>query len=181
MSTALQQKPVPNTTEIRVLVLSSLSAFGAGIAGAVWHTKRKQKKEALLEATLAQNERSRATWQADAARKRAVPLQHIYTPATPAYTPPKMTPAEYTMAKKEANFFAFKILAYGTMLAWGSAGVLALGVGYWLEVRSFKEFSDKLQVIVPRQTSRLRKALGGSAFVMKEEEQQEIDAIVIED
>jgi hypothetical protein len=63
-----------------------------------------------------------------------------YTP--PKYIPPKMTPAEQAIAKKEASLFAFKTLSYGTLLAFGGAGLLATAVGWWLEVRNVNSNSN---------------------------------------
>ncbi|CAO3634168.1 unnamed protein product [Mucor hiemalis] len=97
------------------------------------------------------------------------------------YIPPKMTPAEYAIAKKEASLYAFKTLGYGTLLAFTGAGLLATAVGLWLDVRNFKEFSDKLKIIVPKKTSSLRQMLGGSKLEMTQEEQQELDNIQMDE
>lgn len=92
------------------LMIGAAGAFTTGVFGAIWYTKRKQAKYPHHE-----------------------PIQQ-HQPA--AYTPPKMTPAELELAKKDARFFALKSLTYGTLLAWAGAGVLAVGVGYWLDVRN---------------------------------------------
>ncbi|KAI9323724.1 hypothetical protein BX666DRAFT_2117279 [Dichotomocladium elegans] len=163
----------PNKTEVRGLLFGAVSAFGFGIAGAIWHTKRKQAKEVATAAAAAAAEPSMTPTSMTNVRGSPIPVQQPGALAT-AYTPPKMTPEEYAIAKKDARFFAFKALGYGTLLALGGAGVLAAGIGYWLDVRNFKEFSDKLHEIIPRQTSRLRRMLGGSELVMKPEEEEEL-------
>ncbi|KAI8062789.1 uncharacterized protein B0P05DRAFT_556051 [Gilbertella persicaria] len=150
------QDPPPTTA----LLTGAAGAFGAGLLGAIWHTKRKQTQR--MEQELAEG--------------------IVHTPHTPVpYTPPKMTPAEYAVARKEASLYAVKTLGYGTLLAFSGAGLIALGVGYWLDVRNFKEFSDKLQIIVPKQTSKLRQMLGGKKLEMTSEEQQELDSIQMKD
>ncbi|KAI9485202.1 MAG: hypothetical protein EXX96DRAFT_1214 [Benjaminiella poitrasii] len=95
------------------LLTGAAGAFGAGLLGAIWYTKRKQQKEKAITAA-------------------ATPTSTVVT-AAPA---PKMTPAEYAVAKKEASLFAFKTLGYGTLLAFTGAGLIATAVGYWLDVRN---------------------------------------------
>lgn len=107
--------PTPPTT---ALLAGSAGAFGAGLLGAIWYTQRKQNKRMATEILEGQ-----------------VPLPASkYTP--PQYIPPVLTPAEKIIAKKEASLFAFKTLGYGTLLAWGTAGILAMGVGWYLDVRN---------------------------------------------
>ncbi|KAI8881393.1 hypothetical protein K501DRAFT_123973, partial [Backusella circina FSU 941] len=139
-------------------------AFGAGLLGAIWYTKRKQNKRMELEIL-----------------EGNVPTAPAVESKIPQYTPPKMTPAEYAVAKKEASLYAFKTLGYGTLLAFTGAGLLALGIGYWLDVSNFKEFSDKLHIIVPKRTSRLREMLGGKKFEMTKSEEVELDSIDMEE
>ncbi|KAL0096916.1 hypothetical protein J3Q64DRAFT_1828002 [Phycomyces blakesleeanus] len=179
-SSSVPTKEAPKPVETRILLMSAMGAFGAGLMGAIWHTKRKQARDIAIEEAAEITQPPR-TQQAGPAIRKPMPPRHIAHAPVAAYKPPTMTAAEYAIAKQDAGVFAFKTLAYGTLLAWGTAGVLALSVGYFLEVRNFKEFSDKLQIIVPRQTSRLRKALGGTSFEMREEETQELDALVLED
>ncbi|ORZ03027.1 hypothetical protein BCR43DRAFT_482602 [Syncephalastrum racemosum] len=155
----------PTPIEFRGLLFGAAGAFGAGLIGAIMYTKRKTAREQKqLEIAL----------KAAAENKSSAPL-HPLAPSPPPYEPPKMTPAEFAKSKRDATFFAVKTLSYGTLLAFGGAGLLALTVGWYLDVKSFKEFSDKLQIIIPQKTSRLRKMLGGSEFIMKEEEQMELD------
>lgn len=113
--------------ETRALLIGAASAFGAGLLGAIYYTKRKQAKEANLppqQHTPPPTQPSTAAAAAAAATTNSIPL------------PPKMTPEEYAVAKREARFFAFKTLGYGTLLALTGAGVLATAVGYWLDVRN---------------------------------------------
>ncbi|KAI9281063.1 hypothetical protein BY458DRAFT_487072 [Sporodiniella umbellata] len=133
------------------LLTSAAGAFGAGLMGAIWHTKRKQNQR--LEKELKEG------------------IQHV----PHKFAPPQLTPEQLAIAKKDAKFFALKTLGYGTLLAFTGAGVLAVSIGWWLDVRNFREFSDKLQVIVPRQTSRLRQMLGGKKFEMTKQEEDELD------
>ncbi|KAG1047446.1 hypothetical protein G6F46_010547 [Rhizopus delemar] len=137
------------------LLTSAAGAFGAGLLGAIWHTKRKQNQR--IEAEIKEG------------------VQHI----PHQFTPPKLTPAELAVARNEARFFALKTLGLGTLLAFTGAGLLATTVGWWLDVRNFKEFSDKLQIIVPRQTSRLRNMLGGKKFEVTEQEKSELNTLEI--
>ncbi|KAI8333282.1 hypothetical protein EDC96DRAFT_451197 [Choanephora cucurbitarum] len=105
------QDPPPTAA----LLTGAAGAFGAGLLGAIWHTKRKQNQR--LQQELAEG--------------------IVHTPHIPSeYRPPKMTPAEYAVARQEASLFAFKTLGYGTLLAFSGAGLLALGIGYWLDVRN---------------------------------------------
>ncbi|KAI7899394.1 uncharacterized protein BX663DRAFT_489281 [Cokeromyces recurvatus] len=134
------------TTTISLLTGAS-GAFGAGLLGAIWYTKRKQQTQ---------------------------------TEEIKVATPKMMTPAEYAVAKRDATLFAFKTLGYGTLLAFTGAGLLAITVGYCLDVHNFKEFSDRLKVIIPRHTARLRQWAGGSKFEMTAEEQKELDQINLE-
>lgn len=113
--------------ETTALLIGAASAFGAGLLGAIYYTKRKQAKEANLppqQHTPPPTQPSTAAAAAAAATTNSIPL------------PPKMTPEEYAVAKREARFFAFKTLGYGTLLALTGAGVLATAVGYWLDVRN---------------------------------------------
>lgn len=113
--------------ETTALLIGAASAFGAGLLGAIYYTKRKQAKEANLppqQPTPPPTQPSTAAAAAAAATTNSIPL------------PPKMTPEEYAVAKREARFFAFKTLGYGTLLALTGAGVLATAVGYWLDVRN---------------------------------------------
>ncbi|KAG2210928.1 hypothetical protein INT47_000085 [Mucor saturninus] len=161
MSPSPPAKDAPLQPPTTALMAGAAGAFGAGLLGAIWYTQRKQNKRIateILEGTVPTNK---------------------YTP--PKYIPPVMTPAEKIIAKKEASLFAFKTLAYGTLLAWGTAGLLAVSVGWYLDVRNFQEFSDKLKVIVPKKTANLRKMLGGTKLEMTEAEQLEIDTIQLED
>lgn len=100
------------------LLTGAAGAFGVGLLGAIWYTKRKQNKRMQLEIL-----------------EGNVPLPASKV-SIPQYIPPKMTPAEFAKAKKDASFFAFKTLGYGTLLAFTGAGLLATAVGYWLEVRN---------------------------------------------
>ncbi|KAI8985436.1 hypothetical protein BDB01DRAFT_759387 [Pilobolus umbonatus] len=147
------------TVPITGLLIGSGTAFVGGIVGSIWYTQRKQNRRLATE--IAEGT-----------------VHNTYT--TPKYIPPKMTPAEYEIAKKEASLYAFKTLGYGTLLAWGGFGLLAIGVGYCLDVHNFREFSDKLQVIIPQKTSRLRQMLGGTKFELTNEEKVELDAIEME-
>ncbi|OZJ04206.1 hypothetical protein BZG36_02970 [Bifiguratus adelaidae] len=125
----LQQSPTAP------LFAGAAIAFGSGIAGAIWYSKRKYAKEKLLEASKPQ-----------------------YIPSTaPKF--PQMTPAEYAQSRIDARFFALRALGYGTLLAWGSAAVIAVGVGYALDVRNMKELSEKLSAIIPKRTSYIRDAI----------------------
>ncbi|KAF7722900.1 hypothetical protein EC973_002620 [Apophysomyces ossiformis] len=179
MSTSLpHQRSEPSAFTTRSLLLGSAGAFGAGLLGAIWYTKRKQAREMTAEATTTTAAAESLPRSASSKPAQAGP---VVTPKSSTYRPPKMTAAEYAVAKRDATFFAFKTLGYGTLLAFGGAGLLATTVGWWLDVRNFKEFSDKLQVIVPRQTSRLRQLLGGKEFVMREDEQKELDSLELED
>lgn len=113
--------------ETRALLIGAASAFGAGLLGAIYYTKRKQAKEANLppqQPTPPPTQPSTAAAAAAAATTNSIPL------------PPKMTPEEYAVAKREARFFALKTLGYGTLLALTGAGALATAVGYWLDVRN---------------------------------------------
>lgn len=114
--------------ETRALLIGAASAFGAGLLGAIYYTKRKQAKEANLppqQPTPPPTQPSTAAAAAAAAATtNSIPL------------PPKMTPEEYAVAKREARLFALKTLGYGTLLALTGAGVLATAVGYWLDVRN---------------------------------------------
>lgn len=113
--------------ETRALLIGAASAFGAGLLGAIYYTKRKQAKEANLppqQPTPPPTQPSTAAAAAAAATTNSIPL------------PPKMTPEEYAVAKREARLFALKTLGYGTLLALTGAGVLATAVGYWLDVRN---------------------------------------------
>ncbi|EPB85134.1 hypothetical protein HMPREF1544_08106 [Mucor circinelloides 1006PhL] len=157
-----QQQGGPPPTA--ALLTAAGGAFGAGLLGAIWYTKRKQNQR--MQQEIAQGVMPTA------------PTPH-HSPQP--YIPPKMTPAEYAIAKKDASLYAFKTLGYGTLLAFGGAGLLATAVGWWLDVRNFKEFSDKLKIIVPKQTSRLRQMLGGKSLEMTQEEQEELDSIALED
>lgn len=111
------KESAPSKTEARAVLFGAAGAFGAGLLGAIWYTKRKQAKEASL-----------------AAKSIDTPSSHAQI--TPAYVLPKMTPAEYAIAKRDATFFAFKTLGYGTLLALSGAGLLATAVGWWLDVRN---------------------------------------------
>lgn len=113
--------------ETTALLIGAASAFGAGLLGAIYYTKRKQAKEANLppqQHTPPPTQPSTAAAAAAAATTNSIPL------------PPKMTPEEYAVAKREARLFALKTLGYGTLLALTGAGVLATAVGYWLDVRN---------------------------------------------
>ncbi|KAI8141800.1 hypothetical protein BJV82DRAFT_670318 [Fennellomyces sp. T-0311] len=175
MTSETEAKNEPKQIETRGLLLGAAGAFGAGLMGAIWHTKRKQAKEIAAEvAAAAANTPPLAT-------PLATPSPTIPSSTIPAYQPPKMTPEEYAIAKKDARFFAIKTLGYGTLLALGGAGILATAVGWYLDVRNFKEFSDKLQEIVPRQTRKLRGYLGGKELVMNPEELEEWNRAVEND
>ncbi|CEP19400.1 hypothetical protein [Parasitella parasitica] len=159
------KQPIADTSPPTTALLTAAGgAFGAGLLGAIWYTRRKQNQRMQQEIV-----------------QGVVP-----TAPTPQHTPqsyiqPKMTPAEYAIAKKDASLFAFKTLGYGTLLAFGGAGILAIAVGFWLDVKNFKEFSDKLKIIVPKQTSKLRQMLGGKSLEITQEEQEELDHIDFED
>ncbi|CAO3622203.1 unnamed protein product [Cunninghamella echinulata] len=158
---------------IKTLLVGFAGAFTAGVFGAIWYTKRKQAKQVI-----------------DDLQPSAVEIITKNTPQTQQqtichnlpnqYKPPPMTAAEYELSKKQARFFALKTLSYGTLLAFSGAGVLATIVGYWLDVRNFQEFSDKLHVIIPERTSKLRRYLGGKDFKMTEIEEQELEDILEE-
>ncbi|KAI7850028.1 hypothetical protein BDC45DRAFT_539569 [Circinella umbellata] len=166
--------------ETRGLLLSAAGAFGAGLMGAIWHTKRKQSKELAAEAAMAATTTNVNTTTPLHSSPSITSVPHAHTPI-PEYQPPKMTPEQFAVSKKEARFFAFKALGYGTLLALTGAGILATGIGWWLDVRNFKEFSDKLKEVVPRHTSRLRTYLGGKELVIKPEELEEWDKAVAND
>lgn len=124
--------------ETRALLVAAASAFGAGLLGAVYYTKRKQAKEA---ASLPPSEHTTPP--------PPQPLPQQQQPSAKgshisSVAPPKMTPEEYMIAKREARFFALKTLGYGTLLALTGAGVLATAVGYWLDVRNA---SISLQIV----------------------------------
>jgi hypothetical protein len=110
------QTPPPPPTA--ALLTGAAGAFGAGLLGAIWYTKRKQTKR--MEQEILQGNVPTAP--------------KVYTP--PKYIPPKMTPAEQIIAKKEASLYAFKTLGYGTLLAFSGAGLLAVTVGWALDVRN---------------------------------------------
>ncbi|KAI8059496.1 hypothetical protein BC940DRAFT_313569 [Gongronella butleri] len=142
----------------RSLLFGSAGAFASGLAGAIWYTKRRQAKhDTLVSEVLEHNQK------------------HHGTNTIPDYQAPKMTPEELEIAKKQARFFAVKTLGLGTLLAFTGAGVLAVGVGYWLDVRNFQEFSDKLHVIIPERTSKLRRWLGGKELAITKQEEKELD------
>lgn len=112
-----QQQGGPPPTA--ALLTAAGGAFGAGLLGAIWYTKRKQNQR--MQQEIAQGVMPTA------------PTPH-HSPQP--YIPPKMTPAEYAIAKKDASLYAFKTLGYGTLLAFGGAGLLATAVGWWLDVRN---------------------------------------------
>jgi hypothetical protein len=117
-----QTDPPPPTA---ALLTAAGGAFGAGLLGAIWYTRRKQNQR--MQQEIAQG---------------VVPTAP--TPHTPQpYIPPKMTPAEYAIAKKDASLYAFKTLGYGTLLAFGGAGLLATAVGWWLDVRNVSYSKDQ--------------------------------------
>ncbi|CAO3591324.1 unnamed protein product [Absidia cylindrospora] len=91
---------------------------------------------------------------------------------------PKMSPTEYELAKRKARFFALKSLGYGTLLTLAGAGVAATAIGYWLDVRNFQEFSDKLHKIIPQRTARLRRYLGGEDLEMTTAEEEEMEDLL---
>ncbi|ORX58086.1 hypothetical protein DM01DRAFT_1333758 [Hesseltinella vesiculosa] len=106
----------------RALLFGSAGAFGSGLAGAIWYTKRRQAKhDTLVKQVIEQNQAKHGT------------------NTIPDYQAPKMTPEELEVAKKQARFFAVKTLGLGTLLALSGAGMLAVGVGYWLEVRNVSQ------------------------------------------
>ncbi|KAI7874680.1 hypothetical protein K492DRAFT_211420 [Lichtheimia hyalospora FSU 10163] len=170
MSTKDQSEP--NKLETRGLLAGAAAAFIAGLGGAVWHTKRKQAKETAS----ASMNNTVATHSHPSLQQSTVssPLASS-APTTQQPIPPSMTPEEYAISKRQARFFAFKALGYGTLLALTGAGALSLAVGWWLDVGNFKEFSDRLHEIVPTHTRRLRRMLGGSEFTLKPGEQEELD------
>ncbi|KAG1169258.1 hypothetical protein G6F70_008556 [Rhizopus microsporus] len=135
---------------IITLLTGAAGAFGAGLLGAIWHTKKKQNQR--IETEIKEG------------------IKHI----PHRFIPPKLTPEELAVAKKEATMFAFKTLGLGTLLAFTGAGIIAKAVSWWLDVHSFKEFSDTMQLIVPRKTSRLRQMLGGKKFEVTKEEEEEL-------
>ncbi|CAO3599570.1 unnamed protein product [Absidia cylindrospora] len=163
------------------LLIGAASAFGVGLFGAIWHTKRKQAKYEQQEAVLLQQQQQ---------QQQSAPTGSSSPHKSPSltqpkgvhqtYVPPSMSPAEFEMAKKDARFFAIKSLGYGTLLALTGAGVLATVVGYCLDVRNFREFSDKLHVIIPQRTARLRRFLGGKELEMTKAEEEELDALAQE-
>lgn len=107
-----EEKELP----IKALLTGSAGAFGAGLLGAIWYTKRKQTQRIQQEI--------------------AEGVVHSAPDAPKPFVPPKMTPAEYAVAKKEASLFAFKTLGYGTLLAFTGAGLIAVTIGYCLDVRN---------------------------------------------
>lgn len=115
-----------STPPITALLAGSAGAFGAGLLGAIWYTQRKQNKR--MAAEILQGNVPTAP-------------KYIYTP--PKYIPPVMTPAEKIIAKKEASLYAFKTLGYGTLLAFGGAGLLAVTVGWCLQVHSVSNISRR--------------------------------------
>ncbi|KAI8373002.1 uncharacterized protein BYT42DRAFT_501030 [Radiomyces spectabilis] len=120
-------EPPANKIPTKTLLTTAVGVFGASFMGAIWYTKRKQSREmaqAMAEATAAES----------------VPNSNAAS-----WKPPKMSPAEYAAAKRDATFFAFKTLGYGTLLAFGSFGLMATAVGYWLDVRNV---SDLIQFIL---------------------------------
>lgn len=125
-----KEESTPSPPPTVALLTGAAGAFGAGLMGAIWYTKRKQNKRMELE-ILEGNVPTAPPKQAAAA-------------APAAYIPPKMTPAEYAVAKKEASLYAFKTLGYGTLLAFTGAGLLATAVGYWLDVRNVSPLSISL-------------------------------------
>ncbi|KAI8099545.1 uncharacterized protein BX664DRAFT_272820 [Halteromyces radiatus] len=158
MSSDQEKRKNDTSSYTRPLLVGAASAFAAGVFGAIWYTKRKQSKhDALIQ-------------------------DHLNNTAelktNNGTTPPKMTPVEYELAKKQARFFALKSLGYGTLLALTGAGVLATAVGYWLDVRNFQEFSDKLHIIVPQRTARLRRFLGGKDLEMTKSEEEELEDLL---
>ncbi|CAO3646982.1 unnamed protein product [Cunninghamella blakesleeana] len=176
MSTKENQETEKNTASnlsAKTLLVGSAGAFVGGVFGAIWYTKRKQAKQSVEE--LLQQQRPVET-----INKNIQQQQTICHNLPNEYKPPTMTAAEYELSKKHARFFAFKTLGYGTLLAFSGAGVLAAIVGYWLDVRNFQEFSDKLHVIIPERTSRLRRYLGGKDFKMTDAEEQELEDILEE-
>lgn len=116
----------PTPIEFRGLLFGAAGAFGAGLVGAIMYTKRKTAREQKqLEIAL----------KAAAENKSSPPL-HPLAPSPPPYEPPKMTPAEFAKSKRDATFFAVKTLSYGTLLAFGGAGLLAVTIGWYLDVRN---------------------------------------------
>ncbi|ORZ07925.1 hypothetical protein BCR42DRAFT_455863 [Absidia repens] len=207
-STSTDQDKKNNDTShfAKPLLVGAASAFGAGLFGAIWHTKRKQAKYEQQEAVLLQQQQQQQQQQqphttqpspagssasasphkssASASSSLAQPMQPKggagAMPPHQPYVPPSMSPAEFELAKKDARFFAIKSLGYGTLLALTGAGVLATVVGYCLDVRNFREFSDKLHVIIPQRTARLRRYLGGKELEMTQAEEEELDALAQE-
>ncbi|CDS10523.1 hypothetical protein LRAMOSA03198 [Lichtheimia ramosa] len=173
MPTTTQSEP--NKLETRGLLAGAATAFVAGLGGAIWHTKRKQAKETASVST-----NNTVTTNPSPSVQQSTVASQLEPAATVTQQqrPPSMTPEEYAVSKRQARFFAFKALGYGTLLALSGAGVLSLAVGWWLDVRNFKEFSDRLHEIVPVQTRRLRRMLGGSEFVLKPGEKEELDRVM---
>ncbi|CAO3690043.1 unnamed protein product [Rhizopus stolonifer] len=135
------------------LLASASGAFGAGLLGSIWYTKKKQNQRIETE------------------RKEGI--RHL-----PLRTRPrKLTPAEYAVVQREARFFAFKTLGLGTLLTLTGMAT----VSWWFDVHSFKDVSGQLKVIVPRKTSQLREILGAKKFEMTEEEELEWNSLDIEE
>ncbi|RCI01901.1 hypothetical protein CU098_012357, partial [Rhizopus stolonifer] len=74
------------------LLTSAASAFGTGLLGAIWYTKKKQNQRIETE------------------RKEGI--RHLPLRSKPR----KLTPAEYAVVQQEARFFALKTLGLGTLL-----------------------------------------------------------------
>lgn len=140
MPTTTQSEP--NKLETRGLLAGAATAFVAGLGGAIWYTKRKQAKETASVSTnnTVTTNPSPSVQQQSTVASQLEPAATV----TQQQRPPSMTPEEYAVSKRQARFFAFKALGYGTLLALSGAGVLSLAVGWWLDVRNVSIFTRSI-------------------------------------
>lgn len=112
-TTTQQQKRDPPISQTTLLTVSAATFLGC-LGGSVWFVLRKDAKQA-------------ATLAAEAPISASHTVQHIT---------PTMTPSETRKASINARLFALKTLGLGTMLAVGTTGIMAVAVGWWLDVRN---------------------------------------------
>ncbi|RUS17274.1 hypothetical protein BC937DRAFT_90176 [Endogone sp. FLAS-F59071] len=128
-STTQQQQRDPPISQTTLLTISAVTFLGS-LGGSVWYVLRKDAKQAAALAAEAP------------ISAEAYMVQHI-TPTT--------TPSEMRKASINARLFALKTLGLGTALAVGTAGIMAVAVGWWLDVHNFRELSTKFSDIIPRK------------------------------
>ncbi|KAI9270828.1 hypothetical protein BY458DRAFT_586627 [Sporodiniella umbellata] len=143
-----------NETPFIVPLLTGVAGvFGAGLLGAIVHTQKSQTKRIQ--------------------REHREGIRHLPLRSRPK----KLTPAEYAIVQREARVFGLKALGFSVLLTW--TGLSA--VSWWFDVHSFQEATDRLKIMVPKQTSRLREVLGGKKFEMTLEEELELNSLDFEE